>query len=78
MAMRKFWLEVYKDGDGEWRWRSEAMNNKKTANGGEGYGNKADAFDMATTMLSLPDISIDEPDKTNDEGSTLIWYFERE
>lgn len=35
---------VYKDISGFWRWTLYAANNRKIANSGEGYHNKADAL----------------------------------
>lgn len=35
-------FEIYKDGDGEWRWRLKASNGEIIADSGEGYKNKAD------------------------------------
>jgi uncharacterized protein YegP (UPF0339 family) len=36
---------VYKDSDGEWRWRLLAANNRNIANSGQGYRNKQDCLD---------------------------------
>lgn len=36
---------IYKDHAGEWRWFLYAANNKKVADSGEGYLNKADCLD---------------------------------
>ena len=35
---------LYKDVAGYWRWTLHAANNKKIADSGEGYFNKADAL----------------------------------
>lgn len=35
---------VYKDAAGQWRWYLNAANNRKIANSGEGYFNKADCL----------------------------------
>ena len=35
---------TYKDASGYWRWTLYAANNRKIANSGEGYHNKADAL----------------------------------
>lgn len=35
---------VYKDQTNQWRWTLYAANNKKIANSGEGYFNKADCL----------------------------------
>lgn len=34
---------IYKDATGYWRWTLYAANNRKIANSGESYHNKADA-----------------------------------
>ena len=36
------WYHLYKDTAGYWRWRLYAANNRKIADSGEGYWNKAD------------------------------------
>jgi uncharacterized protein YegP (UPF0339 family) len=33
---------IYKDANGHWCWYLQAANNRKIANAGEGYYNKAD------------------------------------
>lgn len=35
---------IYKDTAHQWRWTLYALNNKKIANSGEGYINKADCL----------------------------------
>ena len=35
---------IYKDVQNQWRWNLKAANNKKIANSGEGYHNKADCL----------------------------------
>jgi uncharacterized protein YegP (UPF0339 family) len=35
---------VYRDSDSHWRWTLYAANNRKIANSGEGYWNKADCL----------------------------------
>ena len=35
---------LYKDAARQWRWTLYAANNRKIANGGEGYHNKQDAL----------------------------------
>lgn len=40
-------VEVYRDADGQWRWRRQALNNRIVATSGEGYHNRDDAADMA-------------------------------
>lgn len=37
------YFKLYKDSAGYWRWTLYAANNKKIADSGEGYHNKADA-----------------------------------
>ncbi len=37
-------FHLYKDANGEWRWTLYAANNRKIANSGEGYFNKADCL----------------------------------
>jgi uncharacterized protein YegP (UPF0339 family) len=36
-------FEVYKDGQGQYRWRLRARNGQVIATGGEGYSTKANA-----------------------------------
>lgn len=36
------YFQLYKDVQGYWRWTLYAANNRKVANSGEGYWNKAD------------------------------------
>ena len=36
-------FKLYKDTSGHWRWTLYAANNKKIADSGEGYNDKADA-----------------------------------
>jgi uncharacterized protein len=35
---------MYKDADNQWRWYLKAANDRKIANSGEGYHNKADCL----------------------------------
>lgn len=44
-------IEIYQDKAEEWRWRMLAGNNKKVANGGEGYTNKQDMLDSIEFVL---------------------------
>jgi uncharacterized protein len=37
-------FEVYKDGNGEYRWRLRTGNGQVIATGGEGYSSKANAL----------------------------------
>lgn len=38
-------FELYKDRNGEYRWRLKSSNGRKIANSGEGYRNKSDCED---------------------------------
>ena len=49
-------VTVYQDESGEYRWTAVAANNKKVADSGEGYVNKAWAKRMAKEMF--PDAKI--------------------
>ena len=40
--MMTYW--VFKDVTGQWRWHLEAANNRKIAESGESYHNKADCL----------------------------------
>lgn len=35
---------IYRDAQSQWRWYLLASNNRKIANSGEGYHNRADCF----------------------------------
>lgn len=39
-------FEMYRDVNGQWRWRLQAGNNRIVATSGEGYVNKADCRAM--------------------------------
>lgn len=42
MAKRKgLWIEIYKDGNAEFRWRAKVSNARIIADAGEGYRRKA-------------------------------------
>jgi uncharacterized protein len=43
-------FEVYKDKNGEWRWRLIAANGRNVASPGEGYKNKADCLSAIETI----------------------------
>jgi len=48
---------LYHDQAGQWRWTLYAANNRKIANSGEGYWNKADcrhAISLVSTSGSAP------------------------
>jgi uncharacterized protein YegP (UPF0339 family) len=49
-------VNIYQDVHGEYRWTALAANNKKVADSGEGYVNKAWAKRMAKEMF--PDAKI--------------------
>lgn len=51
------YYEVYKDANGEWRWRLRAANNQVIATSGEGYANRADCL----TAIDLVKSSQDAP-----------------
>ena len=38
------WYHLYSDANRQWRWTLYAANNRKIANAGEGYFNKADCI----------------------------------
>ncbi len=50
---------IYKDANGEWRWRLRPSNNRIIANSGEGYRNKADCI----AAIQLVKSSKDAPEK---------------
>lgn len=43
-------VEVYKDADGEYRWRRQSENGRIVSVSGEGYINKEHAVRMATEL----------------------------
>lgn len=45
--------KIYKDKDGEWRWRMRAANGEIMADSGEGYTRKADARNSLMRLLDL-------------------------
>lgn len=48
---------IYRDSQNQWRWYLLAGNNRKIANGGEGYYNKADclsAINLVKGTASTP------------------------
>lgn len=50
-------FEIYKDHAGEWRWTLYAANNRKVADSGEGYHNKADCLhgiDLVRSSATAP------------------------
>jgi uncharacterized protein YegP (UPF0339 family) len=52
-----FYLYLYRDARREYRWSLHAANNKKIADSGEGYRNKADclhAMNLIAGALSVP------------------------
>ena len=44
-------FELYKDANGEFRWRLKASNGQNIANGGEGYVNKQDAINAVNLVM---------------------------
>jgi uncharacterized protein YegP (UPF0339 family) len=46
-------LQVYEDGQGEWRWRVRAGNNRIVADSAEGYVNRHGAMRAAEALLGL-------------------------
>jgi len=45
---------LYKDISGQWRWYLEAANNRKVANSGEGYYNRADCLAAIQIVKNSP------------------------
>ncbi len=41
---------IYRDSQSQWRWYLLAGNNRKIANSGEGYHNKADCISAVTLV----------------------------
>ena len=51
------WYKMYEDNSRQWRWTIYAANNKKIADSGEGYWNKADcrsAIDLVKSSYNAP------------------------
>lgn len=46
-------FELYKDKDGEWRWRIKAANGKIVGDSSEGYKNKQDAINMINAIIEI-------------------------
>jgi uncharacterized protein YegP (UPF0339 family) len=44
-------VEVFKGGDGQWRWRSKAHNGRIISSSGEGYEHKKYAHDIAAAIF---------------------------
>lgn len=51
---------LYKDVQGFWRWTLYAANNRKIANSGEGYHNKADCIAAINLVKSSGNAPIKE------------------
>lgn len=51
---------LYKDANGEWRWRLVAANGKNIASSGEGYANKADCLHAIDLVKSSKDVKVVE------------------
>lgn len=43
-------VEIFKDADGQWRWKAKSRNGKTIATSGEGYRNRQWARRMAVEM----------------------------
>ena len=52
------YYEVYKDTNGEWRWRLWAANNKVIADSGEGYANRTDCLSAIELVKSSQDAPV--------------------
>ena len=52
-AMRRAKLEIYRDGQGEWRWRLRASNGRIMADSGEGYRRLSSARHAANRVRSI-------------------------
>ena len=52
------YYEVYKDTNGEWRWRLFAANNQVIANSGEGYANRGDCLSAIELVKSSQDAPV--------------------
>ena len=46
------WIEVYKDAEGQWRWRAKSNNGDILADSGEGYTSRVFTENMASKMFS--------------------------
>lgn len=44
---------IYKDKNGEWRWKIKAANGKIIADSAEGYKNKEDAINMINAIVEI-------------------------
>ena len=51
---------VYRDSQGEWRWRVRADNGEIVADSAEGYRNRADCLEMAGRLFAAAAFPIDE------------------
>jgi uncharacterized protein len=52
--------QVYKDAQGQWRWRLFAANNQNIANSGEGYTNKADCLSAINLVKGSANAPVQE------------------
>ncbi len=51
------WYKMYQDNSSQWRWTLYAANNRKIADSGESYWNKADcraAIDLVKSSQNAP------------------------
>jgi uncharacterized protein YegP (UPF0339 family) len=54
-------FELYKDGQGEFRWRLKSANGQVIATGGEGYQNKAGAQNgIAAVQRDAPGAEVED------------------
>lgn len=51
---------VYKDANNQWRWYLKAANDRKIANSGEGYYNKADCLSAIELVKGSKDAPVYE------------------
>jgi uncharacterized protein YegP (UPF0339 family) len=51
---------IYKDGNGEWRWRLKAANHKTIADSGEGYTNKKDCEDAIKLVKGTANTPVED------------------
>lgn len=51
-------FEIYRDNNGEWRWRLVARNRRIIADSGEGYKRKGKAVSMVRKITQIPSPTI--------------------
>ncbi len=54
------WYLMYPDSSKQWRWTLYAANNRKIANSGEAYHNKADCLHAINLVKSSKDAPVRE------------------